>query len=62
MRFRMDTTNTFNHPSFNAPNGTLARDSDVGTAYTSTGAGTGNQINTTTVGGRNVQFALRLSF
>jgi len=62
MQLRMDTTNTFNHPSFGAPNGTLAGDSGAGTAYTSTGAGTGNQITSTTVGGRNVQFALRLTF
>ena len=62
MQFRIDTQNIFNHPSFGEPNGTLAGDNGVGTAYTSTGAGTGNQINTTTEGGRNVQFALRLSF
>jgi hypothetical protein len=62
MQLRMDTTNTFNHPSFGVPNTTLAGDSGAGTAYTSTGAGTGNQITSTTVGGRAVQFALRLSF
>jgi hypothetical protein len=62
MQFRMDTMNTFNHPSFSSPNSTLAGDSGPGTSYTSTGAGTGNQITQTTVGGRNVQFALRVNF
>jgi hypothetical protein len=62
MQFRVDTTNTFNHPSFSPPQNTLAGDAGPGTPYTSTSNGTGNQITSTTVGGRNVQFALRLSF
>jgi hypothetical protein len=62
MQFRMDTTNTFNHPSWGQPNNSLGGASGVGQPYTSTGAGTGNQITSTTVGGRNVQFALRLNF
>lgn len=62
MQFRIDTTNTFNHPSFGTPQTTLAGDSGPGTEYTSTSNGTGNQITWTTVGGRTVQLALRLSF
>ena len=61
MQFRIDTTNTFNHPSFGEPDGTLTGANEAGQAYTGTNAGT-NQITSTTEGGRNVQFALRLSF
>jgi hypothetical protein len=61
MQFRMDTSNTFNHPSFGQPNGTLTGANNAGDAYNGTGGGA-RQITSTTVGGRTVQFALRLSF
>ena len=59
MQFRIDTTNTFNHASFGAPNGTLTGAGGAGNNYT---APIGNQISGTSVGGRTVQLALRLSF
>ena len=61
LQFRCDTTNTFNHPSFGQPDNNLTGANEPGQAYTGTNAGT-NQITSTTVGGRNVQLALRLSF
>ncbi len=61
LEFRGDASNAFNHPSFGVPNTTLSGDSGPGTAYTSTGGGS-RQINSVTVGGRNLQVNLRLTF
>jgi len=58
LQIRCDAQNAFNHPSYAAPNGTLATP-DASGAYT--GPTTG-QINSLAVGGRTVQLGARLSF
>ncbi len=65
LQFRADATNAFNHPSFGQPNSNVLGSKGVGTPYSLTAAGTGagvTQINSVTVGGRNLQLALRLNF
>ncbi len=61
LQFRADATNAFNHPSFGSPSGVLTGSTGAGTNYTGTSAGT-YQINSVTVGGRNMQVAFRLNF
>jgi hypothetical protein len=61
LQFRADASNAFNHPSFGTPNGSLTGASQAGDNYTGTEAGA-TQINSVTVGGRNVQVAMRLTF
>lgn len=59
LQIRCDAQNAFNHPSFGVPgDASLGGSSGPGTQYT-TGTTT---INTTTVGGRNVQLGARLTF
>jgi hypothetical protein len=65
MQFRIDTTNTFNHASFGAPDGALSGAGGAGNNYTQPVdpiTGPTPQITGTSVGGRTVQLALRLSF
>jgi len=58
VEFRADAQNVFNHPSFGTPNNTnLSGAAGVGQPYSGTGP-----ITSTTVGGRNLQLALRVSF
>lgn len=57
VEFRADAQNVFNHPSFGNPSTGLGGSDGEGTAYTSASA-----ISGTTVGGRNLQIALRVSF
>jgi hypothetical protein len=59
IQFRADAQNVFNHPSFGTPNNTgLGNSVDgAGTPYTGTTPITG-----VTVGGRNLQLGLRVSF
>ena len=61
LQFRADAQNAFNHPSFGSPNGTLTGSNGANTNYTGTAGGT-YQINSVSVGGRNVQLALRVNF
>jgi len=58
LQIHCDASNAFNHPSFAAPNGTLATPDATG-AYT--GPTTG-QISSLSVNGRSVQLGARLSF
>jgi hypothetical protein len=59
IQFRCDAQNAFNHPSFGVPgDASLGGATVAGTPYTT---GT-TAINTVTVGGRNVQLGLRLTF
>jgi hypothetical protein len=60
-QLRADASNAFNHASFGNPNGSLTGSTTPGTTYTGTQGGT-YQINSVTVGGRNVQVAARLNF
>jgi hypothetical protein len=57
---RADAANAFNHASFSPPNGNLtgAADQAVGDPYVQPT----QQISGTTVGGRNIQFGVRVSF
>ena len=56
--FRADAQNVFNHPAFGTPNSTgLGGAAGVGQPYSGTPT-----ITSTTVGGRNLQLALRVSF
>lgn len=56
--FRADVQNVFNHASFAPPGNThLSGSSGVGTPYSGS-----TNLSSTTVGGRNLQLALRLSF
>ena len=58
VQFRADAQNVFNHPSFGPPSGTsLGGSAGVGQPYTN-----GTPLSSTTVGGRNLQLALRVSF
>lgn len=58
VEFRADAQNVFNHPAFGTPNNTnLSGAAGVGQPYSGTGP-----ITSTTVGGRNLQLALRVSF
>jgi hypothetical protein len=57
LKFHVDATNAFNHPSFGIPNQYLSGSSGPGTPYTSLA-----NISTVQVGGRNVQLGARLSF
>jgi hypothetical protein len=58
VEFRADAQNVFNHPSFGTPNNTnLSGAAGVGQPYSGTGP-----ITSVTVGGRNLQLALRVSF
>jgi hypothetical protein len=61
LQFRADASNAFNHPSFGSPNGSLTGATTASPDYTGT-AGGQFQINSVTVGGRNVQVAMRLNF
>lgn len=69
LQFRADAFNAFNHAGFDVPsNGAqVVGASGPGGAYTSTNAGTPGasgvyQISSLTVGGRKIQYALRLTF
>ncbi len=57
IEFRADAQNVFNHPSFGFPNTGLGGSAGAGTPYTNS-----TSISGTTVGGRNLQLALRVSF
>ena len=57
VEFRADAQNVFNHPSFSNPSTGLGGSSGPDTPYTST-----SSISSTTVSGRNLQLALRVSF
>ncbi|MGA8044261.1 MAG: carboxypeptidase regulatory-like domain-containing protein, partial [Terracidiphilus sp.] len=65
---RADATNAFNHASFGLPTGTLGGAPGPGQPYTygqnsqGAGAGTTEQISGTTVGGRAMQFLMKLTF
>lgn len=60
IQFRCDAQNALNHASFSPPNGQLGGAAGVGQPY-SFSANT-NQINSTTVGGRNIQLGVHASF
>ncbi len=65
LQIRLDATNAFNHPSFGQPNGNLAtaKGQQVGEAFSQVGSfGDQLQINSVSVGGRNLQGGLRLEF
>lgn len=64
VRFSLDATNAFNHPSFGNPNGQLQTFSGQhpGQAYTQAGANSGILVNSITVGGRNLQGVVRFEF
>ena len=65
LQIRLDATNALNHPSFGTPNGNLttASGQTTGEAFTQTGTfGTSRQINSVTVGGRDLQAGVRLEF
>ncbi len=64
LQFRADAQNVFNHASFDVPSaGAQVIGSGVpGTPYTGTNAGTNQSITSLTVGGRKMQFMLRLNF
>jgi carboxypeptidase family protein len=61
VQFRADAQNVFNHPSFGPPSGT-----GLGNTTTAGGVGlpydNGTPLSSTTIGGRNLQLALRVSF
>jgi len=57
VEFRADAQNVFNHPSFADPSTGLGGSAGPGTPYTST-----SPISSVTVGGRNLQLGLRVSF
>ena len=58
VEFRADAQNVLNHPSFGTPGGVnLSGSAGVGLPYSGT-----TPITSTTVGGRNLQLALRVSF
>jgi hypothetical protein len=58
IEFRADAQNVLNHPSFGTPSNTnLGGSTGAGTPYTGTSPITGY-----TVGGRNLQLGLRVSF
>ena len=58
IQFRADAQNVFNHPSFGTPNNTtLGGAAGVGQPYTGT-----SPITSLTIGGRNLQLGLRVSF
>ena len=59
LQIRADATNIFNHPNFDAPDGHFNDPVNLSTPGRPQGAGT---INSTTVGGRNMQISARLSF
>jgi hypothetical protein len=61
-QFRADATNAFNHPSFGVPQGSLANPDPITHIYQGTQNGSGGQINGVTVGGRDLQLGLRLTF
>jgi Carboxypeptidase regulatory-like domain len=59
IQFRCDAQNAFNHPSFGVPSDiNLGGSNGPGTPYTTANVA----LNTTTVGGRNLQLGLRLTF
>ena len=60
IQLRCDAANVFNHASFGQPNGNLTgpNNQQVGDPYTFSAA----QINSTSIGGRNVQLGARVSF
>jgi hypothetical protein len=57
IEFRADAQNVFNHASFKDPSTGLGGSAGAGTPYTST-----SSISDVTVGGRNLQIGLRVSF
>lgn len=58
VQFRADAQNVFNHPSFGPPSGTgLGGSPGVDQPYSNT-----TPLSSTSVGGRNLQLALRVSF
>jgi hypothetical protein len=57
VEFRADAQNVFNHASFGNPSTGLGGSAGPGTPYTNTAP-----ISSTTVGGRNLQLGLRVSF
>jgi carboxypeptidase family protein len=57
VEFRADAQNVFNHASFSDPTGSLGGSSGPGTPYTNT-----TNLSGLTVGGRNLQLGLRVSF
>jgi hypothetical protein len=64
LQFRADAQNVFNHPSFDVhgAGAQLVGSGVSGTPYAGTNAGTGKSITGLTVGGRKMQFMLRLNF
>lgn len=59
LQIRADATNAFNHASFGSPSGTLGGAAGPGSAYTNVVT---QQISGTTVGGRAMQFGMKLTF
>jgi len=57
VEFRADAQNVFNHASFGNPSTNLGNSAGAGTPYTNA-----TSISGTTVGGRNLQLALRVNF
>jgi hypothetical protein len=59
LQLRADTSNVFNHPDFDAPDGNFNDPVNLSTPGRPQGAGT---IGGTTVGGRNMQISARITF